>query len=189
MACFCLSLGQAVCYLTTRTGFRVGGAPSSNKGWKSRFFFISCRQGRSFPTEWTSRTVNNSVPVLSANETELVEILRGILSTSRGVKDMNEAWLAKAGLSPTPGPRTGYGCFGEHHKAPVEKGKEPMEIEEAPELGYLIWDLCEVDDRAGADKYFASIMTRLKTAEGEDPLVPRWSAISGSTKVWTKLGC
>ncbi|RRT34091.1 hypothetical protein B296_00043471 [Ensete ventricosum] len=36
----------------------------------------------------------------------------------------------------------------------------------------------------GVDKYFASIMTRLKTTKGEDPLA-RWSTISESTQVWT----
>ncbi|RZS17039.1 hypothetical protein BHM03_00049144 [Ensete ventricosum] len=44
-----------------------------------------------FLAEWTSRTVSSSVPALSADEIELVEILRGILSVLRGVKDMNEA--------------------------------------------------------------------------------------------------
>ncbi|RRT55668.1 hypothetical protein B296_00039855 [Ensete ventricosum] len=48
-----------------------------------------------FPTEWTSRTVSSSVPVLLADETKLVKILQGILFISRGVKDMNEAWLAE----------------------------------------------------------------------------------------------
>ncbi|RZS14677.1 hypothetical protein BHM03_00046437, partial [Ensete ventricosum] len=80
----------------------VGGAPSSNKGWKSCFFFISYRRGWSFSTEWISRTVNNSVPALSVDETELIEILREILSSSRGVKDMKEAWLVEVGLSPAP---------------------------------------------------------------------------------------
>ncbi|RZS07084.1 hypothetical protein BHM03_00037870 [Ensete ventricosum] len=41
-------------------------------------------------------------PTLSVDETELVEILRGILSASKGVKDMNEAWLVEASLSPAP---------------------------------------------------------------------------------------
>ncbi|RRT64753.1 hypothetical protein B296_00011704, partial [Ensete ventricosum] len=80
----------------------VGGAPSSNKGWKSCFFFISYRRGWSFPTEWISRTVNNSIPALSVDETKLIEILRGILSSSRGVKDMKEAWLVEVGLGPAP---------------------------------------------------------------------------------------
>ncbi|RWV95304.1 hypothetical protein GW17_00042076, partial [Ensete ventricosum] len=62
----------------------------------------------------------------------------------------------------------------------------PVEVKEAPERGYTIWDLCEVEDRAGAERYFASIMTRLKTIEVEDPLALRWSAISGSTQVWTE---
>ncbi|RWW70352.1 hypothetical protein BHE74_00021981 [Ensete ventricosum] len=62
----------------------------------------------------------------------------------------------------------------------------PVEVKEAPERGYTIWDLCEVEDRVGAERYFASIMTRLKTIEVEDPLALRWSAISGSTQVWTE---
>ncbi|RZR85920.1 hypothetical protein BHM03_00012992 [Ensete ventricosum] len=44
-----------------------------------------------FPTEWTSRMVNNLVPTLLVNETELAKIFWGILSASKGVKDMNEA--------------------------------------------------------------------------------------------------
>ncbi|RWW56312.1 hypothetical protein BHE74_00036989 [Ensete ventricosum] len=75
MACFWLSRGQAGYYLAARSGFHVRGALSSNKGWKSYFFFISCHQGWSFPTKWTSRTVSSSIPMLSTDETELVEIL------------------------------------------------------------------------------------------------------------------
>ncbi|RWW56782.1 hypothetical protein BHE74_00036479 [Ensete ventricosum] len=40
----------------------------------------------------------------------------------------------------------------------VDKGKGSMEIEEAPERGYTIQDLCEVEDRVEVDKYFASII-------------------------------
>ncbi|RZR85117.1 hypothetical protein BHM03_00012090 [Ensete ventricosum] len=40
--------------------------------------------------------------MLSVDETELVEILLGILFASKGVRDMNKAWLAEAGLSPAP---------------------------------------------------------------------------------------
>ncbi|RRT55436.1 hypothetical protein B296_00027047 [Ensete ventricosum] len=45
-------------------------------------------------------------------------------------------------------------------------GRESVEAEEVPERGYSIWDLCEVEDQAGVDRYFTSIMTRLKTNEG-----------------------
>ncbi|RWW73861.1 hypothetical protein BHE74_00018223 [Ensete ventricosum] len=100
--CFRLSRGQIEYYLTARSGFRVGGAPSSNKGCKSRFFFISCCQGWGFPTKWMSRSVDNLVSTLLTDEIELVEVLRGIMSASKGVKDINEAWLAEASLSPAP---------------------------------------------------------------------------------------
>ncbi|RWW81569.1 hypothetical protein BHE74_00010014, partial [Ensete ventricosum] len=201
-----------------------GGAPSSNKVWKSYFFFISYHWRWSFLTEWTSRTVNNLVPVLSADEIELVEILQGILSTSKGVKDMNETWLAEVGLSPVP--RGMFFLFVYHAEyvflivhchvemfnlekmkfgngassrsvapsaihvsasiiavgsmtekrpsidegVPTEKGKELVELEEAPEWGYTIRELCEMEDRVRVDKYFASIMTWLKTIEGQDPM-------------------
>ncbi|RZS00298.1 hypothetical protein BHM03_00029974 [Ensete ventricosum] len=265
MAYFCLSRGQARYYLTTRVGFRVGGAPSSNKGWKSHFFFISCRRGWCFPTEWTSQTGNNSVPVLSTDETELVEILRGILSASKGVKDMNEAWLVEAGLSPAPpgmfflfvyhaecvflivpyhvemfnlgkmkfGGETGNGStvpsttdafasvvvagfLAEKHpsidegssmrkrnrretskqladasgsttRVPVEKGKESVVIEEAPERGHTLHELCEVEDRAGV-KHFATVITRLKVAEGEAPLMSS-SLAPSLTESMMRVGC
>ncbi|RWW35688.1 hypothetical protein BHE74_00059349 [Ensete ventricosum] len=92
--------------------------------------------------------------------------------------------LKKRGKKATP--EQPADASGSTTRAPTEKGKRSMEIEDAPERGYTIRDLCEVEDLAGADKYFASIMTQLKTAEGEDPLVPRWSAISGLPQVWTE---
>ncbi|RRT83653.1 hypothetical protein B296_00004920 [Ensete ventricosum] len=134
-----------------------------------------------FPTEWKSQTVNNSVPMLLANEIELVKILRGIFYASRGVKDMNEAWLAEAGLNQPPefdggansgstvpsttsafgpidvagsmvekrpstsegaslrkrsrkaAPKRPADASGSATRAPAEKGKEPVEVEEALE--------------------------------------------------------
>ncbi|RWV78531.1 hypothetical protein GW17_00060482, partial [Ensete ventricosum] len=62
----------------------------------------------------------------------------------------------------------------------ADKGKGMVELEEVPEQGYTTWELCEVEDRAGVNKYFTSIMTRLKCTDSEDPLVLRWSTISGS---------
>ncbi|RWW11619.1 hypothetical protein GW17_00024762 [Ensete ventricosum] len=139
-----------------------------------------------FPTEWKSQTVNNSGPMLLANETELVEILRGIFYASRGVKDMNEAWLAEAGLSQPPefdggansgstvpsttsafgpidvagsmvekrpstsegaslrkrsrkaAPKQPADASGSATRAPAEKRKELVEVEEALEWGYTI---------------------------------------------------
>ncbi|RRT66491.1 hypothetical protein B296_00040153 [Ensete ventricosum] len=52
----------------------------------------------------------------------------------------------------------------------TEKGKGVVELEEVPEWGYTLQELCEVEDRAGADRYFTSIMTWLKAVDSEDPL-------------------
>ncbi|RRT80329.1 hypothetical protein B296_00013482 [Ensete ventricosum] len=187
--------------------------------------------------------VSSSIPVLSVDETELVEILRGILSISRGVKDMNEAWLAEAGLSPTLGeifnlgkmksddgagsgsatssvanehavgdagvsmaekrPSSGAGAglrkrlrkvaaeqpvdaSASTARTSADKGKGMMKLEEVPERGYTMQEVCEVEDRVGVDKYFTSILTWLKCVDSEDPLVPRWLTISGSSLFWTE---
>ncbi|RWV77580.1 hypothetical protein GW17_00061567 [Ensete ventricosum] len=45
-------------------------------------------------------------------------------------------------------------------KDPADKGKEPTEVEE-PEQGYTLWELCKVDDYAGADQYLAARMSKL----------------------------
>ncbi|RRT66778.1 hypothetical protein B296_00039911 [Ensete ventricosum] len=69
----------------------------------------------------------------------------------------------------------------------TEKGQGVVELKKVPEQGYTTRELYEVEDRAGAYKYFASIMMRLKSVDSEDPLVPRWSAISRSSQVWTEV--
>ncbi|RRT85884.1 hypothetical protein B296_00001723, partial [Ensete ventricosum] len=207
--------GHAGYYLTARAGFRVGSAPSSNEGWKSRFF-ISYRRGWSFSIEWTSQMVNKLVPTLLVDETELVEILQRILSTSRGVKDMNEAWLAEAGLGPAPrgmfllsahcikadsrsvaSPTIGMSASATATESLAEKCPS---VDEGLSLRKHKWretpehqanamgstTRCEVEDRVGAERCFATIMTWLKVAEGEDPLMPRWSVIAGSNQFWIK---
>ncbi|RZR81137.1 hypothetical protein BHM03_00007315 [Ensete ventricosum] len=77
-------------------------------------------------------------------------------------------------------------ALGSIARTSVDKGKGIVELEEVPERGYTMREICEVKDRAGVDKYFASIMTRLRCIDSEDPLVPRWLTISGSSQIWTK---
>ncbi|RWV80836.1 hypothetical protein GW17_00057822 [Ensete ventricosum] len=77
-------------------------------------------------------------------------------------------------------------ALGSTVRTSANKGKGIVKLEEVPGRGYTMRELCEVEDRAGADKYFASIMTRLRCADSEDPLVPRWSTISGSSQFWTE---
>ncbi|RZR78220.1 hypothetical protein BHM03_00003496 [Ensete ventricosum] len=43
IACFRLYKSRGGYYLAARVGFRVSGAPSNNKGWKSRYLFVSDR--------------------------------------------------------------------------------------------------------------------------------------------------
>ncbi|RRT70198.1 hypothetical protein B296_00036669, partial [Ensete ventricosum] len=121
-----------------------------------------------------------------------------IVTTCRlkeGMKDMNEAWLAEVGLSPAPQGMFFLlvyhaGCFSDctlsYRDVPVEKGKEPVVTEEAPECEYTLRELCKVEDRVGAEKYFATVMTRLKVVEGKAPMMSRWSTISELSQFWTK---
>ncbi|RRT69203.1 hypothetical protein B296_00032028 [Ensete ventricosum] len=87
---------------------------------------------------------------------------------------------------PVDASRSTTKALAEKGMEPVGRGKEPTKVEEVSEQGYSIRELCEVEDQAGANRYFTSIMTRLKINEGEDPLALRWLSISGSTWVWTK---
>ncbi|RZS17029.1 hypothetical protein BHM03_00049124, partial [Ensete ventricosum] len=87
-------------YLTARVGFRVSGAPSSNKGWKSRYLYVS-GPAWGFGLDWSAHPIGNAPPYLSEEETVLVGRLKGILSSSRAIKEMTELWLVEAGLSPT----------------------------------------------------------------------------------------
>ncbi|RRT32034.1 hypothetical protein B296_00054265 [Ensete ventricosum] len=41
MACFHLCKSRGGYYLTARVGFRVSRTPSNNKGWKSRYLYVS----------------------------------------------------------------------------------------------------------------------------------------------------
>ncbi|RZS09133.1 hypothetical protein BHM03_00040187 [Ensete ventricosum] len=63
-------------------------------------------------------------------------------------------------------------------RVPSGKGKEPMAIEEAPELGYTLQVLCEVEDHMGAEKYFATIMTWMKVAEGFESSLEKMGRVS-----------
>ncbi|RWW42557.1 hypothetical protein BHE74_00051887, partial [Ensete ventricosum] len=87
MACFRFCKSRGGCYLTARVGVQVSGAPSNNKGWKSRYLFVS-------GPVWGFRLD------LSEEEFVLVDILKGILFSSCAIKEMTELWLVKAGLSP-----------------------------------------------------------------------------------------
>ncbi|RZS28271.1 hypothetical protein BHM03_00061844 [Ensete ventricosum] len=99
MACFGLCKSRGDYYLTARVGFRVSGAPSSNKGWKSCYLYVS-GLAWGFGLNWSAHPIDNAPSYLSKEETVLVGRLKGILSSSRAIKEMTELWLVEAGLSP-----------------------------------------------------------------------------------------
>ncbi|RRT41132.1 hypothetical protein B296_00025781 [Ensete ventricosum] len=83
-----------------RIGFKVNDAPTNNKGWKARYFFIS-GPSWGFRVDWSIHPISNVPPLLSEEESIMVNRLRGILPLSRAILDMTEKWLVEAGLSPT----------------------------------------------------------------------------------------
>ena len=102
LSCFRLTKGSGGYYLSARAGFRVSGAPSSNKGWKERFFFVSRPGDWGFGIRWGARVIDNTIPVLDDEGRRELQRLREILPASRAIRNMSERWLAEAGLSPVP---------------------------------------------------------------------------------------
>ncbi|RRT34865.1 hypothetical protein B296_00036599 [Ensete ventricosum] len=89
MACFRLCKSWGGYYLTARVSFRVSGAPSNNKGWESRYLYVSGSVWR-FRLDWSAHPIGNASPYLSEEETVLIGRLKGILSSSRAIKEMDE---------------------------------------------------------------------------------------------------
>ncbi|RWW70175.1 hypothetical protein BHE74_00022159 [Ensete ventricosum] len=95
------STGQGGYYLIAWEGFKVEGAPSDNKGWKTHFQFVSMCRDWGFGVECSAHPISNVPRNLSDEESILVGQLKGILSASRAIRNLTEDWLVEAGLSPT----------------------------------------------------------------------------------------
>ncbi|RRT31724.1 hypothetical protein B296_00053931 [Ensete ventricosum] len=100
MMCFRLCKSRGGYYLTARVDFRVSRAPSNNKGWKSLYISVSGPVW-GFRLDWLAHPIGNASPYLSEEETVLVGKLKGILFSSRTIKEMAELWLVEAAPSPT----------------------------------------------------------------------------------------
>ncbi|RRT33837.1 hypothetical protein B296_00057693 [Ensete ventricosum] len=161
LSCFHLCGGQGGYYLTSRVGFRVGGASSNNKGWKAQFLFVSRRRGWDFGIEWSAHPVRNVPPNLSDDETNLIGQLKVVMSASQAIRSLTKEWLVKVGHSPASrgmpclftydmmrgNPRTGGGVsrscalnpgFNTATSSPrkadrvATKGKGPADVPEEP---------------------------------------------------------
>ncbi|RZS19172.1 hypothetical protein BHM03_00051528, partial [Ensete ventricosum] len=53
-----------------------------------------------FRLDWSAHPIDNAPPYLSEKETVMVSRMKGILSSSRAIKEMVKLWLGEAGLSP-----------------------------------------------------------------------------------------
>ncbi|RRT31790.1 hypothetical protein B296_00053126 [Ensete ventricosum] len=132
MACFRLCKSRGGYYLTARVDFRVNGAPSNNKGWKSRYLYVSGPVWE-FRLDWSAHPIGNASPYLFEKEIILVGRLKGILSSSRAIKEMAKLWLVEAGLSPASRDQMD---LGELHGMPkVASGKVPPTRPTVREVG------------------------------------------------------
>ncbi|RRT32114.1 hypothetical protein B296_00047123, partial [Ensete ventricosum] len=105
---------------------------SNNKGWKSRYLYVSGPVW-GFRLDWSAHPIGNVSPYLSEEETILVGKLKGILSSSRAIKEMAELWLVEAGLSPASRDRMDLGELRGMPK--VTSGKVPPTRPTAREVG------------------------------------------------------
>ncbi|RWW87227.1 hypothetical protein BHE74_00003962 [Ensete ventricosum] len=80
LSCFRLCKGQDGYHLTARSRFKVGGAPSNNKGWKAQYLYVISRPNWGFRLEWSAHVISNIPPYLGDEESALVRQLKGILS-------------------------------------------------------------------------------------------------------------
>ncbi|RRT31912.1 hypothetical protein B296_00054504, partial [Ensete ventricosum] len=86
-----------------------------------------------FRLDWSAHMIGNASPYLSEEETVLVSKLKGIISSSRAIKEMTELWLVEAGLSPTSRDRMDLGKLRGMPK--VTSGKVPPTRPIAREVG------------------------------------------------------
>ncbi|RRT45323.1 hypothetical protein B296_00035612 [Ensete ventricosum] len=126
------SQSQGGYYLTARVDFRLNWAPSNNKGWKSRYLFVSGPVSR-FRLNRSAHPIGNASPYLSEEESVLVDRLKGILSSSRTIKEMTELLLVEAGLSPSSRDRMDLGELRGMPK--VSSGKAPPTRTATREVG------------------------------------------------------
>ncbi|RZR91124.1 hypothetical protein BHM03_00019183 [Ensete ventricosum] len=170
MACFRLCKSRGGYYLTARVGFQVSGAPSNNKGWKSRYLFVSGLVW-GFKLDWSAHPIDNAPPYLSEEEFILVGRLKGILSSSCAITEMTELWLDAQDLGDLRGmPKMS------DDKAPSTRAAAPAQevdvspTREAPKASSkrpIDASTEQVDDPARRHKKVTVLTKRHKSRHGE----------------------
>ncbi|RRT64928.1 hypothetical protein B296_00005952 [Ensete ventricosum] len=209
MACFRLYKSRGGYYLTARVSFRVSGALSNNKSWKSRYLFVSGLVW-GFRFDWSAHPIGNAPPYLSEEEFILVDRLKGILSSLCMIKEMTELWLVKAGLSPASRGIKKVKVLTRRHKSRHDeggshshsKGKEPVAPSEEPETPVesnerdaspvhhrprSIKDIFKTKVHKDDAWYYALHMFDLGHQDLNKEIKARWGGgLKNSTKVWNE---
>ncbi|KAL2484630.1 Uncharacterized protein Adt_29386 [Abeliophyllum distichum] len=88
--------------LPTHDHFKIPNCPSSNSGWKNRFFFVKPVAGSfPFPLDWGVPPLEefNSTPILSEQEIDSLIILRATEPLGRSMNDaLTDDALVSAGI-------------------------------------------------------------------------------------------
>ncbi|RRT83709.1 hypothetical protein B296_00003958 [Ensete ventricosum] len=85
--------GPSNYYLSPRTRFKIKGAISYGKGWRSHFFIVDRGEDWGFPVVWAAHTMDNAQPLHSADETEALGKIRALFS-SGAIEPKKEARLS-----------------------------------------------------------------------------------------------
>ncbi|RWW39258.1 hypothetical protein BHE74_00055433 [Ensete ventricosum] len=116
-------------YLTAQVDFRVSGAPSNNKGWKSRYLFMSGRAWW-FKLDWSAHPIGNASPYLSEEKSILVDRLKEILSSSHRM-DLGELrGMPKVSSGKAPPTRAATREVSSYpvREAPKASSKRPVDV-------------------------------------------------------------
>ncbi|URE17424.1 Putative gypsy type transposon [Musa troglodytarum] len=211
LSCFRLFKGSGGYFLAARPGFRVSGAPTNNKGWKRRFFFVQC-QG-----DWgPSTTLLGRVPRRAHLERRIKSALgvgRRWMVNLRSFHDSG-APRGPSPRSPAVTKRAGDGSprtveEGRQKKRARSKdmvdleapaampagaserpGTSPSAERAGPRQGATgrgqrppsMQDLCR--GTSGKGEPFLSRMMGRSFGQRSDPLVARWHGLSRGDKVW-----
>ncbi|RRT39000.1 hypothetical protein B296_00045988 [Ensete ventricosum] len=141
-----------------------------------------------FGIEWSAHPISNVLLKLSDEEANMVERLKGILSASRAVRNLNEEWLVEAGLSPAS---RGMHRRRSPHKADrASKGKGPADtLVEPPaprQRPKLMRELCSARADVDGRDYHAIRMCNLLEQAFDAPLDPDLRPLTHGTLVWQR---
>ncbi|RWW02472.1 hypothetical protein GW17_00034421, partial [Ensete ventricosum] len=206
ITCFRLCKSRGGYYLIVRVGFRVSGAPSNNKGWKSHYLFVSgplCCLGltgrhiRSAPSTSTAAPAQE-VGVSLAREAPKASSKRLINTLTEQVDDPAQRHKKVKVLMRRHKSRHGEGEPHSHSngKEPTAPSKEPDTPVESDEGGAspvhhrprFIKDLFKTKVHKNDAGYYILQMSDLEHQDLDKEMKARWRGLKNLTKLEQELG-